>query len=242
VDTNEREIQAGFESFCEWMQMTPDEIDEVTVQLEEFTEIQPYRTEFKMMSVAGGNPRNSTNNSSSAAARLRAKNTSAGGNANQRNRITPKQQQEQQNIEFTRLLNSSAIDRAILAHPLVQTDTRTESALKYIGLNTFNRVNLNTAPRHVLEAVFMFGGDAVEVADLIIEQRRTEPITDLENLKKTLSRYDDAIEKTKPYLCTDSTLFTIRVEATCGVAKASKVVVLRKGENGGFKKIAVISG
>lgn len=231
---NEREIEAGFVSFCEWMQMTPQEIDEVAVQLEELNEIQPYKTEFKMMTV----PDNQSATGSSAAARLRrSRNTNRG-----RKPISPDQQKAQQDIDLTRLLNSTALDKAVLAGPLIQTDTRTESALKYIGLNTMNKVNINTAPRHVLEAVLMFGGDAVDIADLIIEQRRIEPITDLENLKKTLFRYDDAIEKDKPYLCTQSTTFTVRVEATCGVAKASKVVVLMRNEDGGFKKLAVVSG
>ena len=235
---NEREIQAGFESFCEWMQMTPEQMDELTVQLEDLTEIQPYKTEFRMITKATNTPVPA----SSAAARLRARNARTASNVNRRQTITPDQQKEQQDIAFTRLLNSTAIDKSFLARPLVQTETRTESALKYIGLNTSNRVNINTAPRQVLEAVLMFGGDAVEIANLIIDQRRIEPITDLENLKKTLKRYDDAIDKDKPYLCTESSTFTIRVEATCGVAKASKVVVLMKNENGGYKKLAVVSG
>ena len=103
------------------------------------------------------------------------------------------------------------------------------------------KVNINTAPRHVLEAAFAFGGDADEIAEEIIQRRRMEPFTDIEDLRKTLLRYSDSIEKCQKYITTESRFFTINATAVSGVAKASTVIAVTK-DGKKLKRIALISG
>jgi len=102
------------------------------------------------------------------------------------------------------------------------------------------KVNINTAPRHVLEAAFIFGGDEVKIAEEIIQRRRTESFMDIADLKKALSSYSDSITKCEPYITTKSTLYTIKITAVSGVAKASSVIAITKNRNN-VTRIAIIN-
>ncbi len=102
-------------------------------------------------------------------------------------------------------------------------------------------MNINTAPRHVLEAAFTFGGDADKIAEEIIQRRRIKPFTNIEDLRKSLLKYADSIEKCKKYITTASRFFTIKVTAVSGVAKASAVIAITK-DGKKVEKIAIISG
>ena len=124
---------------------------------------------------------------------------------------------------------------------LFRSPDRKESALKYMGMWASTKVNINTAPRHVLEAAFTFGGDADRIAEEIIRRRRTKPFKDIEELKKELFRYLDSIQKCEEYIMTTSRFFTIRVAATSGKAKVSAVIAITK-DGKKVQKIAVISG
>ena len=110
-----------------------------------------------------------------------------------------------------------------------------------MGLWGSNKVNINTAPRHVLEAAFTFGGDADKIAEEIIQRRRIKPFTDIEDLRKSLFSYSDSIGKCEKYITTASRFFTIKVTAVSGVAEASTIIAITKdGKN--IERIAVISG
>ena len=104
-----------------------------------------------------------------------------------------------------------------------------------------SRVNINTAPRQVLEAAFTFGGDYSEIAEEIIQRRRRKPFENVEELRKLLFRYSDSVEKCQPYLTTVSGFFTIRITAVSGVAKASTVIALTK-DGKKTQTVAIISG
>ena len=93
------------------------------------------------------------------------------------------------------------------------------------------RVNINTAPRNVLEAAFTFGGDAVEIADEIIKRRQIKPFADIEELEKALFAYSDSIKKCQKYILFDSRFFTIRINAVKGAAQASAVIAVMKDED-----------
>ncbi len=140
-----------------------------------------------------------------------------------------------------RLLHSSLIDTEVLARPTIISERRKESALKYMGMWGSRKVNINTAPRHVLEAAFTFGGDADEIAEEIIQRRRIKPFTNIEELKRALFGYSNAIEKCEKYITTASSFFTIKVTAVSGVARTSAVIAIMK-EGKKIQKIAVISG
>jgi len=102
------------------------------------------------------------------------------------------------------------------------------SALKYIGLWGAWQVNINTAPRHVLEAAFTFGGKAPEIAEAIIQRRKQKPFASIDQLISDLYQYADSIKKAKPYITTNSTIFTIKVTAVSGNAVISEVAGIYK--------------
>lgn len=109
-----------------------------------------------------------------------------------------------------------------------------------MGMWASRKVNINTAPRHVLEAAFTFGGDADRIAEGIIQRRRTQPFTSIADLQGALFGYSDSIKKCEKYITTASNFFTIRVTAVSGVAKTSAVIAIMK-EGNRMKKIALIS-
>jgi len=141
---------------------------------------------------------------------------------------------------FAQLFHSAFTDSDILTKPTLTSETRNESALKYIGLWGSSKVNINTAPRHVLEAAFVFGGDAAIIAEEIIQLRRTKPFEDIEELRNKLFGYTDSIDKCRAYISTTSDFFTIRVEARSGTATATNIIAFKKA-NRGIEQIAVVS-
>jgi hypothetical protein len=228
----EREALAGFETFCEWMDVNEVSIDSLREQLEQVAKIRPFKVTFKSItknvrtidrsihsSRRGGRPRY----------KYRKRTTSVS------------KQVTQQAEDFSTLFHSSLIDAELLARPTIVSESRKESALKYMCLWASRKVNINTAPRHVLEAAFTFGGDADKIADEIIHQRRTKPFKDISELKSSLFGYSDSIKKCEKFITTTSSFFTIRVTAASGVAKASTVIGIMKQGNR-MKKIAIISG
>jgi len=230
--TVEREAEAGFETFCEWMDVNEVQIDELKGQLKEISEIKPFKLDFKSITrvervPASTRTRTTTRGRRPRTARPRTTRTTIPVSA--------------QVGDFAKLLHSSLIDTEVLARPTIVSERRKESALKYMGMWGSSKVNINTAPRHVLEAAFTFGGDADEIAEEIIQRRRIEPFTNIEDLKKALLRYSNAIEKCEKYITTASSFFTIKVTAVSGVAKASAIIAITK-EGKKIVKIAVISG
>jgi hypothetical protein len=146
-----------------------------------------------------------------------------------------------QTRDFSKLFHSSLLDLQMLAAPTIISEDRKESALKYMGLWGTTQVNINSAPRNVLEAAFTFGGDADKIADEIIKERREKTFADIDELKKELFRFSDSIEKTRPYITTTSSVFSIHVTALSGVAKASAIiVVLKNGDK--IERIAIVCG
>ena len=143
--------------------------------------------------------------------------------------------------DFAKLFHSSLIDHDILAKRVILSEERNISVLKYISLWGSNKVNINTAPRHVLESAFIFGGDSVEIADEIIELRRIKPFADFKELKNKLFRYSVSIDKSKDFIIMRSDFFTIKVTVNSGNAKASAVIAIKKNKDK-LERIAVISG
>jgi hypothetical protein len=230
-----RELVAGFETFCEWMDVDEEQIDTIIDELEQVKEIKPFKLEFKPMkkrTPIGRKPqsgRRGRRASRSAARRYKTTITSVS------------QQVADQATDVSKLLHSSLVDIEALARPTIISESRKESALKYMGMWGSRKVNINTAPRQVLEAAFTFGGDADRIAEEIILRRRVKPFSDLDDFKQSLFGYSDSIRKCEDYITTSSSFFTIRVTATSGVAEALAIIAITK-EGEKTHKIAVISG
>ncbi|MFH1370142.1 MAG: hypothetical protein ABII09_02485 [Planctomycetota bacterium] len=230
----QREAQAGLETFCEWMGYDSDRIDSLKKQLKEVGSIKPFKTDFKpIVRREEVTPRRPV---------VRSRRRVVTGRAVFRTvTIAPAEQIIGQARDFSKLFHSSLIDVETLARPTIISEDRKESALKYMGLWGTTQVNVNSAPRHVLEAAFAFGGDADKIADEIIKIRREKPFTDLEDLKKRLFRYSDAIEKCRPYIMVTSNIFAIHITAVSGAAKSSAVIIVYK-EGDKIQRIAVVCG
>ena len=233
-----REAEAGFETFCEMTGLTAEQIDSLKLELQEIGKIRPFALDFKPIT-----------RTVKTAVTTRARTASSKSRTSKAppTRVTRKtvkvpDQISEQTTHFAKLFHSSLIDTEALARPIITgPDKRNESALKYMGLWGTMKVNINTAPRHVLEAAFIFGGDQAEIAEEIIQRRRIEPFSDFQALKTDLFRYSNSIDKCEKYITTVSRFFTIKVTVVSGVAKASSVIAITKdGEK--VKRIAVING
>ncbi len=231
----QREVQAGFETFCEMTGLDAEQIDSLKNELQEIGEIKPFALDFKPTTRTVKTPITTRTVSS------KSRTSKAPQTRLTRKTVPAAEQISEQTTHFAKLFHSSLIDTEALARPTIVSRGRKESALKYMGMWGSMKVNINTAPRHVLEAAFIFGGDEVQIAEEIIQRRRIEPFADIQELETDLFRYSDSIGKCEKYITTVSRFFTIKVTAVSGVAKASTVIAITKdGEK--IKRIAVING
>lgn len=133
--------------------------------------------------------------------------------------------------DFAKLFHSSLLDIETLAEPLPNTGQRLESPLKYLSLWGAQRVNINTAPRHVLEAAFTLAIDpltAGQLAQSVIVQRREKPFRTAAELKE-LGRLDsETMTVLQNYITTTSTFFQVRVISRSGNARAVAVATVIK--------------
>jgi hypothetical protein len=233
-EKRQAEATVGWVTFCEWMGYTTQEIGRLQADMAKIGKIKPFKTEFKTETQA-------VTPATSPSSRI-SRPTTTVRRTPARRPVTAAVQIEQQNKEFAKLLHSSLVDTDLLARPSIVSDTRRESALKYLGLWATRHVNLNTAPRQVLEAALAFGSiaDAPKMAEAIIQKRKIQPIADVNELKQGLLGYSNFIDKCKDLVATTSTIFTIRVTATSGVATVTAVAAVSK-EADKIKRIAVIS-
>jgi len=232
--------ETGFVAFCEWMGYTTTEITDLRGDLGKIGELRSYQIEFKPLTKTAEPP---------AALRSRVSRGpgTTGTAAPARRTLTktvtsPAEQLEQQNADFAKLFHSSLVNMDLLRRPSIASDTRNESAAKYLGLWVVKQVNVNSAPRHVLEAALTFGSaaDAPKIAEEIIRQRQVKPFSDVEEMKKGIFRYSDSIDKCKEFLTTSSNVFTIRITAVSGVAKVTVIAAVSK-EGDKVKQIGVVS-
>jgi hypothetical protein len=235
------ETKAAIVTFCEWMQMEPNDIEPLLAQLKAVKEIKPFSVNLKpVVTVAtqqvqpGGQEERKAETPRSRRISRRARTSRARSRTVQETRPDIGHTRD-----FAKLMHSPMIDLEKLAKPVNEDENRSESALKYISLWGTGQVNVNTAPRQVLEAAFTFGGDAPEIAEQIIKLRKAEPFRDIDDLKKRLFSHSDSIEKSKPYITTQSNYFAVRVRATSGVAKVCATAGIKK-EGGSFQKIGII--
>ena len=232
----ERETEAGFVTFCEMMGMDFMQIDSLRKELKQIGEVKPFALTFKPITKTS---RTLIPTTTRTASRGRTSRTI------QRPRITRTtvpvtKQISDQTTHFAKMFHSSLIDTESLEQPTIVVGDRKEYPLKYMGLWGARQININTAPRPVLEAAFIFGGNQVEIAEEIIRQRQQEPFENLEDLKNKLSRYSESIGVCEEYITTESSFFTIKITSTSGVASASSVIAITK-EGEKVTRIAVIN-
>ena len=227
------ELDTGFETFCEMSGMEYDEIESLKSDLGEIRKLKPFKIDFVPIVTT---KRETVKTSSKSSSKSKSKVTTP-----KRTILTVATQISNQTTSFAGFFNSSLLDREALAKPTIIDDDRKESPLKYISTFGTRLININSAPRHVLEAAFIFNGNKVEIADQIINLRQTQPFEDFEDLQKRVVGYTEEIEKTQSYITTESNIFTIRITATSGSAKAFALIAVKK-DGSGVKRIATING
>jgi hypothetical protein len=141
--------------------------------------------------------------------------------------------------DYARLMGSSLVDATWLTAPVIEGHSRQEYPMKYLGVWGSTQVNINTAPRHVLEAAFTFGGDADKIADALIEQRHKEPFKTIDDFRRKNLGYGAQIQRAEKYITTTSTFFTIRITATNGPATCTATAAVLK-QGGNITKIAAV--
>jgi hypothetical protein len=244
ADANSKsESKAAIVTFCEWMQMEPNDIEPLMDELEQIKEVKPFSTNLKpivtMAIIEVGSEQDNKNASASRRARLRRSIRASNRSTARKKTIRQTRPDISHTMDFAKILHSPMVNLEILAKPVNEDENRTESALKYIGLWGADKVNINTAPRHILEAAFTFGGDSVEIAEQIITLRKEEPFKNIDDLAKRLYSYNTSIDKVKPYITAESDCFSIRVKATSGVATVCATAGLKKVQ-GKFQQIGII--
>jgi hypothetical protein len=230
------ETEAGFETFCEMVGLDFMQIDALREQLKQIGEIKPFALTFKPITKTVRTPVTTTAKYAGRSRSSRTPRTKI-----QRKTIPTTKQISDQTTHFAKMFNSSLIDTGPLEQPTIVVGDRKEYPSKYIGLWGTRQVNINTAPRHVLEAAFIFGGNQVEIAEMIIQERQQEPYANIDDLKNKLSRYSESIGKCEEYITTESKFFTIKITSTSGVASASSMIAITK-EGDKVTRIAVING
>jgi type II secretory pathway component PulK len=237
-DLQQQEAYAAFKTFCEWMEMDTIQTDELESQTKEIAEIKKFKFNTKSQKKSDTASKESSGGSGSSDSGSRPSRPRRRRSKRYTKPPTPKISPHI--IDWVRLFHSPLLDTEALSTPIIAGEDRQESALKYLGIWGSEKVNINTAPRHVLEAAFTFGGDADKVAEEIIQKRRLKPFKNISELKTLLLNYADSITKAEKCITTKSDFFTIRVTARSGVAKASAIAAVNK-DNKKVEKIAVIA-
>ncbi|MCK4958900.1 MAG: general secretion pathway protein GspK, partial [Planctomycetes bacterium] len=221
-------------TFCEWMQMDSFQMDDLYAQLEDIAEHKKFTIVLKPI----------TSKQTVTVKPPPASKTSSRSRVIRRPTTSTIVRQTRPAIahtaDFARLLHSSMLDLEKLAKPISATGDRHESALKYLALWGSQRININTAPRHVLEAAFTFGGYPTQIADEVIRRRKEKPFKTIDDLSSEIYGYSDAIRKATPYLTIRSAFFSIKVTVSCGSAKTTSVATIVKGEKE-IQRIAMIT-
>jgi len=232
------QILAGFENLCEWTDVNDFVVEQVEEELKELNKIKEYKTEFKETKITKRVKVAVPSRAKARSSRSRSKRT----RYKTETKVT-KIPASLHLTDFARLYHSSMLETESLARPYFISKNRKESPLKYISLWPISKININSAPRHVLEAAFAFAGlsDSVKIAQEVIEKRQIKPFKDTDDLRNQLYGYSDSIEKCRQYIVTKSDFFTIRITTNSGQAKASAVIAVKKNKNK-MEKIAVLNG
>ena len=241
----QQEVDAAISSFCEWMNMSYEQVDILKRDLKNIGEVKSYTAGMPIAVSGTQAPKdaNSKNPDAIPTPPSRSRRRQAALRQQQQQQA---QQVSQQGVasspagDFVRLLHSSMIDTESLAQPYLKTEQRTESILKYMSRWGAAQVNINTAPRNVLEAAFMFGGDAAQVADAIIKARHKEPFTDVNDLQKKIYKFADSIRKSKDFITASSNVLSVKITAVSGVATSSTTAAVLI-ENKKAKVIAIMA-
>jgi type II secretory pathway component PulK len=242
--------KAALTTFCEWMSMTAEEIEELHQQCAAIQEQkifvidpQPILIKSRIASSARQTAqfasRTSTFRTSRRVPGQPAPSTQTSAAAQTTDVLRPAIAHA---ADFGKLFHSSLLDLEGLGRSRIETGQRNESPLKYLALWGSQEVNINTAPRQVLEAAFTLAAeDPKKLADAVIEQRRIKPFRTLQELEQLVPEEANRIRAAAPYLTTQSVFFQIRILSRCGNARCAAAAAVFKDQKK-IETLAVLYG
>jgi type II secretory pathway component PulK len=249
IETN-KQAKVALQTFTEWMGVDEKTLASLTSELEELSKHKLFQMSYSTVVLPAESASTPSQPAQQQTVRSRI---GAGRRSGVRRPVagqpTPSQPQQQKKTrpevahaaDFAKLFHSSLLNIEPLAVPRAQMAFEDESPMKYLALWGSQRVNINTAPRQVLEAAFTFGGKSVDIADAIILARKEKPIKSAAELGNTLSEYRDSIQKAAPYIDTESKFFSIRVTSRRGNASVSAVAAVIK-EKKQMERLIILYG
>ncbi len=230
----------ALETFLEWMAVDSQELKELEESLDEQLKLIRDKKQFKL---DAGNilVKASRSTGSSRFKTVRTRDPKTGKIVTKRVPVSSSKTRTSSKTrpavahrtDFAKLFHSSLLDHTTLNTPRTDRGSvdRVETIEKYIGLWGSQRVNVNTAPRHVLLAAFamaMTSSEAVETADQVIIQRQEKPFKKTDEIKEVGLLDGDTYNRLKNYITTESTFFKIRVTSRSGNAGVSAVAAVVK--------------
>jgi hypothetical protein len=148
--------------------------------------------------------------------------------------------EERHKTDFARLLRSHLVERESLMEKLDYRSDQDDRGIDFVSIWGGDKVNVNTAPRNVLEAVMAYGGSPENVALAIMEERHKEPFKDFEDLRDRLFSYSYQLDKVKDYVTCQSSYFKVDIQVVSGTASINTALTVKKnGEK--VEKVAVMS-
>lgn len=212
-----------------WMGQTKDQMDALFEQLDKVAEYKQFRFSYPAVTITETVKSSTSGRNARARTRTPAKRT-----------VKKPRPDEEHARDFAKLMFSSIVDIESLSEPMEFTGKRQETPIKYLGVWGSDKVNINTAPRHVLEGAFTFGGEPVEIASEIIRLRREKQFANISDLKERMYGYNDSIQRAAPYITFRSEYFSIKVTAQSGKARSVMTAAVFK-KNKDVKKVAAFS-
>jgi len=233
VNPKEASEQAedALQIFCEWMSWDSQQLHDLEAEIAEAMDKINDKKEFKL------NPgpiiqKTTTRTTRKSRATNRRSRRKTSRSRTTKQTTTKKRPAVAHTTDFAKLFHSSLLDREFLARPLPDTGDRIESPLKYLSLWGSQRVNINTAPRHVLAAAFSLAEtgsfDLPEFTQKVIQARKEKPFQKIDELKNLGGLSADTMKNLENYLTTTSTFFQIRIISRSGNARSSAVATVVK--------------
>jgi type II secretory pathway component PulK len=218
--------------FCSWYGIDEKDVTEFRQRLDEVAKIKPFSPNAAAFNTPVQVPQTVAPPAATPSATRAARNAAAAKPATPVPQPTKAVRSGLRTYsDYSKLMKSTYLNADWLTIPAIDSITRQEYPMKYLGVWGSTKVNINTAPRHVLEAAFAFGGDGDKIADALIMQRREKPFTSIDEFRRKNIGYGGQIQKCENYITTQSDVFTIRITATNGPAKCTAIAaVLRNGQ------------
>ena len=229
-----KQAENALKTFCEWMSWDSEQLRELEATITEAMDEVHKKKEFKLnpSPILLKNTTTRTVRTPTRATTISRRTTSRTTTTRTVQSTTTKERPAvAHTTDFAKLFHSSLLDQEFLARPLPDTGERIESPLKYLSLWGAQRVNVNTAPRHVLEATFSLAMDSFDLPEFtqaVIEKRKEKPLLKISELKELGSLDTNTMRQLNNYLTTTSTFFQIRITSRSGNARSSAVATVVK--------------